>query len=360
MYPAARREAERRALVQARGDVRQPAPRVCGGALAVLLFTSTAAGQEVARPTLRLPDEDRVRLAEARVLARTIQDSVWPGWGTAPFAVLLVTDSLEFLLWHPRPSAGFQSLGYDSLLAADVLARPRRHPPHFLATFPAVGGVPTIVVGQPANTGNNSTAWVLTLLHEHFHQLQMSHAGYYAAVDSLQLARGDQTGMWMLNYPFPYDSVPIQRRFAALAEALLSTALADPARPPAHAIRRYAAARRDLRGALGGDDARYLDFQLWQEGVARYVEYACARLASRTHAPGASFVALPDFVPYAEEASALREQLLRELRTPDLGANRRVSFYAVGAGLALLLDRTAPPWKHRYFTHMLTLDLERP
>lgn len=330
--------------------------RLRGGALAVLLFTSTAVGQGIDRA-------DRLRLAEVRRLAGAIQDSVWSGWDSAPFAVLLVTDSLEFLVWHPRPTADFQAQGYDSLLAAEVLARPRRYPPSFLATFPAVGGVATIVVGQPANTGKTSTQWVLTLLHEHFHQLQMSHAGYYAGVDSLQLARGDQSGMWMLNYAFPYDSVPIQRRFAALSQALLSAALADPpppARPPAHLLRQYAAARRELRGALARDDARYLDFQLWQEGVARYVEYACAQLAARAQPPGAAFVALPDYVPYADAALALREQLLRELRTPDLGANRRVSFYAVGAAMALLLDRTTPQWKERYFTRLLTLDPEQP
>lgn len=323
------------------------------GALAVLL-TSAAVAQQAA-PAARLAGDDRVRLAEARRLARAIQDSIWPGWSSAPFAVLLVADSMEFLVWHPRPSADFQRVEYDSLLASDVLVRPRTLAPQFLATFPAVGGVSTIVVGQPKNTGKGSTAWVLTLLHEHFHQLQMSHPRYYAGVDSLQLARGDQTGMWMLNYPFPYDSVAIQRPFSAMGQAL-AAALDPSAAPSAEALQRYAAARRELLGALARDDVRYLDFQLWQEGVARYVEYACARMAARAHTPGAAFAALPDYVPYADAASVLRDSLLRQLRTADLGARRRVSFYPVGAGAALLLDRTTPQWKGRYFTHPFRLD----
>lgn len=316
--------------------------------VAAVLLSSRASGQ--------LPADDRVRLAETRRLAGAIQDSVWPGWSTAPSAVLLVTDSLEFLVWHPRPSAEFRTLGYDSLLGSAVLARARTFPPNLLATFPAVAGVPTIVVGQPARTGKHSTAWVLTLLHEHFHQLQTSRPGYYAAVDSLQLARGDQTGMWMLNYPFPYDSIPIQRRFAALSVALAAV-LADSATPAA-ALRAYAAARRDLRAALGDADARYLAFQLWQEGVARYVEYVCARVAAQGYTPSASFAALRDYVPYAEVATRLHEQVLRELRAPDLGANRRVSFYAVGAATALLLERMTPGWKAGYFARLLTLDPE--
>jgi hypothetical protein len=323
--------------------------RLVGALAAVLLISlspSRAAGQ--------LPGGDRVRLAEARRLAGAIQDSVWPGWSTAPFAVLLITDSLEYLLWHPRPSTDFRSLGYDSLLASDLLARPRTFSPNLLATFPAVGGVSTIVVGQPATTGKNSTAWVLTLLHEHFHQLQTSLAGYYAAVDSLQLSGGDQTGMWMLNYPFPYDSLPIQRRFAAVSEAL-AAALSDTATA---ALRPYATARRELRAALGDADARYLAFQLWQEGVARYVEYACARMAARGYMPSAAFAALPDYVPYAQAATRLREQVLRELRAPDLGASRRVSFYPVGAATALLLEGRIRRWREQYLTRLLTLEPE--
>jgi hypothetical protein len=323
--------------------------RVCGGALVAILFASTAVGQG-------LTGDDRIRLAETQRLARAIEDSVWPGWSSAPFAVLLVTDSLEFLVWHPRPSPDFQSLGYDSLLAAEVSVRPRQHAPNVLATFPAVGGVPTIVVGQPAKTGKNSTTWVLTLLHEHFHQLQMSRPGYFAAVDALHLSDGDQTGMWMLTYPFPYDSGSIQRHFAALAQVLLRTAFGDSGGPTADALRGYGAMRRLLRDDLAAADARYLDFQLWQEGVARYVEYAAARAAARRYAPSPAFAALPDFVSYADAARALREQLLRELRTVDLGFKKRVTFYPIGAARALLLERTSPGWKEAYFTRLFTLD----
>ena len=320
--------------------------------IVALLFASAA----VSAQSAQLPADDRIRLAEVRRLAHAIQDSVWPGWDAAPFAVLLVTDSVEFLVWHPRPSADFQSLGYDSLLGADVLARPRSHPPTFLATFPAVGGVATIVVGQPANTGKSSTAWVLTLLHEHFHQLQMSRPGYFAAVDALQLSHGDQSGMWMLTYPFPYDSAPMQRYFVGLAQVLLRTALADRAPPTVDALRAYGATRRALSVELAPSDLRYLDFQLWQEGVARYVEYAAARAAARGYTPSPAFAALPDFVSYADAARGLREQLVRELRTVNLGLNKRVTFYPIGAARALLLERTAPDWKERYFARLFTLD----
>lgn len=347
-----RRPNEARGLVGAtfpRAEASQYAVRL---ALAVLLVAATGAQQAPA--PRRLPEDSRIRLAETRRLARAIEDRVWKGWAAAPFAVLLVTDSVEFLVWHPRPSADFQSLGYDSLLGSEVLARPRQYPPTYLATFPAVGGVPTIVAGQPATTGKSSSEWVLTLMHEHFHQLQNSQPRYYAAVDSLQLSHGDQTGMWMLNYAFPYDSAPIQRAFAGLSQAL-TAALADPSRA---ALQRYAAARRAVRAALGPEDTRYMDFQLWQEGVARYTEYACARAAARGYTPSAPFAALPDFISYADAATRLRGQVESELSRPDLGAKRRVLFYPLGAATALLLEKTVPRWKDQYFSHLLTLDPE--
>src|SRR5215218_4041507 len=190
----------------------------CSPAPAAHTAATPATESPTATRTAALAPDDRVRIAEAFRLADAIGDSIWPGWTSAPFAVLLVTPEREFLVRHPRPSSEFTRIGYDSLLRSEVLVRDRTLSPSFLATFPAVGGVPTIVVGQPRATGKSSTEWVLTLLHEHFHQLQTSRPDYYARVGALGLARGDQTGMWMLNYAFPYDSSAARTRFAELTQ----------------------------------------------------------------------------------------------------------------------------------------------
>ncbi len=321
-------------------------------AAAGLCIAQQASGAQA--PRYPLHPDDRIRLAEANRLRRLIEERVWPGWGEAPFALLLVTDSVEFLLWHPSPSAEFTAQGHDSLLGTEVFVRPRKLPPNLLATFPAVGAVPTIVIGQPARTRKRSSEWVITVLHEHFHQLQFSRPGYYAAVDGLGLARGDQSGMWMLNYPFPYDSLPIQQRAKATATALANAL--DEKASLNDLLPRIAAAYQSLRKDLSADDRRYLDFQLWQEGVARYVEYRCARLAADGGAPTAAFASLPDYTPYAEVADWLHSRIIEELRTADLKATQRILFYPLGAALALLLDRVTPDWKATYFTPMLTLE----
>jgi hypothetical protein len=310
----------------------------------------------VAAPlTPALASDDRIRIAEAFRLGDAIGDSIWAGWTTAPFAVLLVTPEREFLVRHPRPSADFTRIGYDSLLRSEVLVRERTLSPALLATFPAVGGMPTIVVGTPRATGKSSTEWVLTLLHEHFHQLQTSRPDYYARVDALGLARGDQTGMWMLNYAFPYDSAVVQSRFGALAahlDSALSATAPDVRRSHWLAAR---VARASLRAALPPDDERYLAFQIWQEGVARYTELRAARFAARHFTPSPAFRALADFIPFDVAAARIESGIRAGLRAP-LGRDRRVVFYPVGAATALLLDEDNEGWKQAYLSGEMRLE----
>jgi hypothetical protein len=315
--------------------------------------TAAAPGAAPAAPTLA--SDDRIRIAEAFRLGDAIGDSIWPGWTSAPFAVLLVTPDREFLVRHPRPSTDFTRIGYDSLLRSEVLVRDRTLSPSLLATYPAVGGVPTIVVGTPRATGKSSTEWVLTLLHEHFHQLQTSRPDYYARVGALGLARGDQTGMWMLNYAFPYDSSLVQSRFAVLAahlDSALSATAPDVRRSHWLAAR---VARAALRVALPPDDERYLAFQMWQEGAARYTELLAARFAARRFTPSAAFRALPDFVPFDAAAARIESGIRSGLRAP-LARDRRVAFYPLGAATAQLLDEEEEGWKAGYLGGEMKLD----
>jgi hypothetical protein len=196
---------------------------------------------------------------------------------------------------------------------------------------------------------------VLTVAHEHFHQWQTSQPGYYAGVNALDLAKGDSTGMWMLNYAFPYATPAVAERFATLS-GVLRRALADtmPSSQRSNSTV-VAAARAQLGELLAAADRRYLDFQLWQEGIARYTEYRIAREAAARFTPSDAFRALPDFEPFA----AVAERLHREIMSDDntvLGREQRVAFYPVGAALGLWLDRTEPGWRSRYLTSGFSLD----
>jgi hypothetical protein len=325
--------------------------------LPALISASAVAQSPSAPASARLSTTDRLRLAEAFRLSAAMGDSIWPGWDRAPFVVLLVTPDQEFLIRHPDPTPEFQRVGYDSLLRAEVYRRPRVFAPNLLATFPAIRGVPTIVVGQAERTGKTSTTWVLTLMHEHFHQLQQALPDYFGRVAALDLAGGDNTGMWMLNYPFPYDSAAVQERAVAMWRPMIRLlGGADTAARP-RLLGEYRDARRQLQASLAPRDYRYLAFQLWQEGVARYAEHDAADVAVRTNDQASdAFRALPDYRPYAGAAATLRDENIVGAKEPRLATDRRVAFYALGYQTAAMLDVVAPGWRRRYLEAPFTLD----
>ena len=309
----------------------------------------------VAQGTPALSAIDRTRLAEMFRLAERIEDRIWPNWSKAPFAVLLVTPEYEFLIRHPKPSPDFMSLGYDSVLKSDIYYRKRTFDMHFLATFPAVGGISTIVVGQAENTSaKTSTPWVVILLHEHFHQLQDSQPNFYADVNALNLSRGDQSGMWMLNYAFPYDRDDVQKQFERTSLAL-AAALTSPRPGRNSKVEAYLQERRKFQQLVSADDNKYWEFQLWKEGIARYTEYQSARLAAAAYRPSREFRALPDYRPYREVARELRERSMRQLQTQKLGESKREVVYSFGAAEGLLLDKINPSWRRRYFVRKFDL-----
>ena len=313
----------------------------------LVLSMSNALCQE--KPGLR--EVDRIRLAEAFRLSDKLGDELWAGWTKAPFAVLLVTADKEFLIRHPRPSEDFKLIGHDAQLNSDVYYRDRKFQPNLLATFPAVGGISTIVIGQAENTASKtSTPWVITLLHEHFHQLQDSQPNFFKETEALNLSRGDQTGMWMLNYPFPYTTPEISRQYSTLARLLVEAIEAKTSVLFSSKLASYLEARHALRNMLAPDDYKYLSFQLWKEGIARYTEYRVANWSASNYQPTRQFRKLKDFTSLAHVADQLRKGIVQELSTLKLEDAQRVVFYAFGAGEGLLLDRSNPQWHSRYFT----------
>ena len=321
-----------------------------GALLAALVGASLCLASPASAAPPPLAESDRILLAEAFRLAQELGEEIWPGWGVAPWEVLLVGSEHEYLVNSPRRPAGFTSLGRDDLISGEIQARERTVGRDLRATYPILGLPPAVVIGRPAATGLDPTSWIAILLHEHFHQLQMSDHSYYADVEALDLDGGDETGMWMLDFPFPYDDPVVGQRFDELCLAI--RAALQGGAPVAWVGRALDA----LAFALPPDAYRYLGFQLWQEGVARYVQYRTALLAAERFQPSPALQALPGYRPFGEVAAELRAEILAELAEPELAQRRRVAFYAAGAGLAMLLDRSAPRWRGAYLDHKFALE----
>lgn len=306
----------------------------------------------------QIPHDDEVRIAEGFRLALRIEDKIWPGWSKAPFSVLLVTPDGEFLVNHPRQPDGFAKAGHSDLLNSDIYFRKRQFQLSFLATFPAVGdGIPVIVIGQPKNTeAKTSTPWVITFLHEHFHQLQYSQPDYQAAVAKLGLDRGDTSGMWMLNYPFPYESQEVKAAFESLKNSLLVALVQKNDFEFKQKKSGFLKARERLLQLLNDEDRRYFGFQLWQEGIARYTQVKAAEAAAR-YQPTDEYRKLSDYESFTDYAKRAAEDTERELRKADIAGWQRVVFYSYGACEGFFLDHSDRRWKRRYFEQKFNTNL---
>jgi hypothetical protein len=196
---------------------------------------------------------------------------------------------------------------------------------------------------------------VITLLHEHFHQLQDSQPNYFEEVLNLGLSHGDQTGMCMLNYPFPYKEKA--EEFAKLKSLLLKTLHTSDKKQFRVKAAEYVRARNKFLTGLSEDDHKYLSFQLWQEGMARYTELKIAEGAVN-YGPSAEFSTLGDAEAFSSSSLGEKSKsgTLKELGDADLGKWQRTSFYSFGGAEGLLLDRLRPKWREQYFVKKFSTD----
>lgn len=289
------------------------------------------------------PHEEATAIAFAQRLVADHGQAIWPGLRDAPGGVVLITRDHEFAIgMRTRPEVftpGRQTEGPHW--------RRRELPEHLLASFPAFNAEPVTLVGTMRTTAKTPAAWTAILVHERFHQWQMSHPDYGAAVDALDLKGDDATGMWMLNYPFPYTEEAVVTSLRELGRTLRK-ALADrgTARADASAAA-YWTARAEVLAGLAPRDQRYFFFQTWQEGVARFVEGRSARVAARA-AHADHWPRSLDAHAFTVAAEAWHAVLDGELRDLDSRTMGRVVFYPLGAGEALLLEADDPTWKQRY------------
>ena len=306
---------------------------------------SFAYGQDT--PKMRY--EDKIRIREAINISKQMGEKIWNGINKVPFVILLVTDSLEFLVNHPYPSDDFKLSEDDKILNTKILYRKRLFPDFYLATFPAVNRVNCIVVGTPEKTNKNSSDWTITLLHEHFHQYQFTSQHYYDKVNALDLSGDDETGMWQLNYAFPYDNSNVIEQFKKYTSALLKVISSIEKKSFKKDFRNYLTQRKRLKNALSPSDYRYFSFQIWQEGIARYTEYKFIK-ALDNYTPTPEMAQIEDFTPFNSLKDKFYLSELNSIATSKLEKDKRVSFYAIGFAEGILLDKQNPMWQEKYLT----------
>lgn len=299
--------------------------------------------------------EDRIRIREAKLISDQYGNLIWDGFNEPPFSILLITNDYEYLIEHYYQPDDFERLEFDTLVFSTIHRRSTKKNKSLLATFP-FEGLNTIVIGIPENTGLNSTEWILTLLHERFHQYQFSAPKYFIESDALNLADGDDTGMWQLNYPFPYKNPKVVKAYEVYTDALYDAVTAIGTDGWSKALDNFMKKREIFKSSLTVDDYKYISFQWYQEGIARYTEFEFLELLA-DYEPTADLKKISDFIPFNEYRDTFYNEHLENVRTLKIEEVGRVAFYDVGFAEALILREVNPGWRRKYLE--LKFDLEK-
>jgi hypothetical protein len=285
------------------------------------------------------PTETRQLVARAKAIAFSDAERVWTGFSKIPFSIVLVQGDTETLFCHPNPVEGFVALGFDQVIGCEAFERERKFPPGILASFPAFDEVSSIIVGTPAAAGRSESEWVLTLLHERFHQVQDAAPDIYKKIDGLDLKGDFENAMWMLEYPFPYEQEQTVAAFQNMKQALVFALARRGTDSFSNAFQAYWLAREQFRHTVSAKDWRYFEFQLWKEGIARWTEYGIATLDQA----------------YFGKTGDREEELSKIITSLNLDERHRQVVYWIGAGEGLLLEAAYPDWQQDYWQHPLSL-----
>ncbi len=321
----------------------------------LLWFSST-----IAKTPPLIPKDDLVRIGEAYHLWKSLGDTLWEGWTNIHISFLLVKEKYEYLINPSKKPQKFTFYEHNSYLDKDIYFRKRSLPEKILAAFPVEEGIFPVVMGSPEKVNKSSTLWVLTVLQEMFHVFQSS-KGEFAKTSELNIS-DDQTGMWQIQYPFPYSDTIVNFMIQDLAYTLFRLNSSSDGKNFSFDLKMYNQERAIFKDYLKlkyADDKnyKYAKFQEWKEGIGDYTEINIARLAAeKEYKPNPDFTKLTDFIPYKEIFPKRYSQRLDNLKYLTTFNWGRVVFYELGAAQGFLLDKIKPDWKKIYFDPELWLD----
>ena len=303
----------------------------------------------------------------------TRDNPVWPGWDASDTPLLLYLPGEEdLLIGHPHPPAGF--VPYNGPLEFPGRRMMVKEGPTLIAedgqnTSMDVAGTQTLVVADPLSNLRQKIGGLLLdprpaeekartlsfddirpdpydplglVVHEAFHVYQE------------RMASARKTSEMLLLF-YPVLSVENNAGFGMEGEALArALAATDEATFRAEALR-WLAARTHRRATLPPRAIAYEDGVEFFEGLARYTEYRLFQVLEGRPAPPGLRTAqgFAGFSELSERRRALVAQIRRYLRgevnvnnDPYGTAPVRMRLYYSGMGVAVMLDRLSPTWKH--------------
>lgn len=319
--------------------------------LLTLLFITSCSSLKYTNLSICPNEINLDRIKEFSKISSIVGPKLWSGWNNYEQGILFVDEKYEFLFGHKKIPKEFNKACYIKEIGR-LWYRKRFFDKRMEASFPAFSMEPTIVIGSVENTNSKtSTEWLSILLHERFHQVQYSQPNYYKYVNDIKPSSA-KDGSWMLNYQFPYSDKKLLALFKKLGRSLLK---AVDSKNESDYLE-YKKIKGSISKRLKRDDLSYMNFQIWQEGIARYVEIQSLKKMSEEYFSD-EFKKLKDFELPQSVLSRKLKRIRKKLSHLDLGKQKRGAFYVLGLYEGLALDIFKSEWKERYLKSELILEL---
>jgi len=289
-----------------------------------------------------LNNDDVEILTEAYNLWKTKGEEIWTGWTRVDIPFIYRKENSEYWINFPSEFNEGEYLGKIGEMA--VFGHATDGPARAAAMD--IQGIQTVVQSSPKITGMSREVWIITAIHEMFHVYQNSET-YQKKIESLNIAYGDDA-MWMLDYPFPYDDTllnTIAHVQGYLAYNIINSDNFDENMYDCFMLKDVIASYRDhLNGKYGSNDNyKYATLQQATEGVAKYTEIKMAEIAAVDYKPLSTTL---DFVGLWNENYINQVNVIRHC---GKGTSGRLTFYYLGLGKCMVLDKIYPQWKDMYF-----------
>lgn len=292
-----------------------------------------------------LPSADvRVMMRNARHIVAQSGDRVWRGYSGTPLPVLLVEPARETLFCSSAVD-GFTAAATDPITGCSTQTRPRELPVDVSAADDLQNRL-VIQIGLPDAVAVSGTEWIVTLLHESFHEYQSMLPRHREAVSRVSHLLGGAGGSWALDYPFPYTDPRVTTAFAEMNACALAFLAAPRDQDVRTLVTCYVHARRKAQAIVGEPAWKYYEFQVGEEGVARWTEIKLARIAGETDG---------NIAALANDRWGGLSTSLRSISSTGLSKWKRSSFYVFGAVEAEMLERLNPSWHEEYRKAPFTL-----
>lgn len=284
------------------------------------------------------PVPERTMLAKVQHIYRGTGNLLWPGFDKVLLDLVLIGPESETLFCHAA-AKGFVPAGRDPLTQCPLQTRSRELAVDLSAAANFFPGGATIAMGCPKALEMPPAYWKATVLHEAFHLYQSHIAGYAQTVAALGLAGRSINGSWMLNHPFPYADPQVEAAFLAMGDAGLAFLKATSPEQRRATTKAYVARRETALAQVSAANRRYYEFQVGQEGVARWTELTLARQGDAAMRDDA----LGRWKGLATSLRSIREQGFKIWK--------RSAFYVYGAIEAEMLERAGVNWRDEYRRH---------